>query len=192
MAGRVMQDVERKLSGEGYETHNGTMLLSELILDQKHKAKNMIYSLHASEVECIGKGKAHRPCELGVKVSLAVTHKEGFAVGIQTCPGNPFDGHTREGPLDQVERLTGKLPALTFVDKGYKGHGVPEDRSRVLISGTRKRSYALKRHLRRRSAVEPEIGHMKADGLLGRSFLKGMQATRSTRSMRSSAEPGTT
>jgi IS5 family transposase len=175
MAGRVMRDVERKLSDEAYEAHKGTMLLSELILDQKRKTKNKIYSLHASEVECIGKGKAHRPYEFGVKVSLAVTHKEGFVVGIQTCPGNPFDGHTLEGQLDQVERLTGKLPALTFVDKGYKGHGVSEDRSRVLISGTRKLSYTLNRHLRRRSAVEPEIGHMKADGLLGRNFLKGMQ-----------------
>lgn len=175
MAGRVVRDVERKLSDEAYEVHKGTMILSELILDQKRKTKGKVFSLHAPEVECIAKGKAHRPYEFGVKVSLAVTHKEGFCVGIQTCPGNPFDGHTLEGQLDQVERLTGKLPALTFVDKGYKGHGVPEDRSRVLISGTRKLSYTLKRHLRRRSAVEPEIGHMKSDGLLGRNFLKGMQ-----------------
>jgi len=33
----------------------------------------------------------------------------------------------------------------------------------------------LKRHLRRRSAVELEIGHLKADGRLGRNFLKGIQ-----------------
>ena len=46
--------------------------------------------------------------------------------------------------------------------------------SRVLISGTRRLSYTLKRHLRRRAAVEPKIGHMKNDGLLGRNFLKGM------------------
>jgi len=52
---------------------------------------------------------------------------------------------------------------------------VSEERSRVLISGTRKLGYTLKRHLRRRAAIEPEIGHMKADGLLGRNFLKGMQ-----------------
>ena len=126
-------------------------------------------------MECIGKGKAHRPYEFGVKVSLAVTHKEGFVVGIQACTGNPFDGHTLEGQLDQVERLTARLPKVTFVDRGYKGHDVPEARSRVLISGTRKLSYTLKRHLRRRAAIEPEIGHMKADGLLGRNFLKGMQ-----------------
>jgi IS5 family transposase len=175
MAGRIMRDVERKLDEEAFTRHKGAMLLSELMLSQKRKTKNKVYSLHASEVECIGKGKAHRPYEFGVKVSLAVTHKEGFVVGIQACAGNPFDGHTLEGQLDQVERLTGRLPKLTFVDRGYKGHDVPEERSRVLISGTRKLSYTLKRHLRRRAAIEPEIGHMKADGLLGRNFLKGMQ-----------------
>lgn len=175
MAGRVMRDVERKLSEKAFQAHRGVMILAELILCQARKTKQKIYSLHAPEVECIGKGKAHRPYEFGVKVSLAVTHKEGFIVGIRTCTGNPYDGHTLDEQLDQVERLTGKVPAQTFVDRGYKGHGVSEDRSRVLISGTRKLGYTLKRHLRRRAAIEPEIGHMKADGLLGRNFLKGMQ-----------------
>jgi len=175
MAGRVFRDVERKLDDAAFERHKGTMILSELILAQKRNTKGKIYSLHASEVECIAKGKAHRPYEFGVKVSLAVTHKEGFVVGIQACPENPYDGHTLEGQLDQVERLTGTVPPLTFVDKGYKGHGVDPERSRVLISGTRKLGYTLKRHLRRRSAIEPEIGHMKSDGLLGRNFLKGTQ-----------------
>ena len=153
MAGRVFRDVERKLDDAGFQRHKGTLILSELILGQKRKTKNKVYSLHASEVECIGKGKAHRPYEFGVKVSLAVTHKEGFCVGIQTCPGNPFDGHTLEGQLDQVERLTGRVPGTTFVDKGYQGHGVDPKRSRVLISGTRKLGYALRRQLRRRAAI---------------------------------------
>jgi len=175
MAGRVFRDVERKLDDVGFQRHMGTMILSELILAQKRNTKGKIYSLHASEVECIAKGKADRPYEFGVKVSLAVTHKEGFVVGIQSCPENPYDGHTLDGQLDQVERLTGKMPRQTFVDRGYKGHGIPAERSQVLISGTRRLGYTLKRHLRRRSAIEPEIGHMKADGLLGRNFLKGTQ-----------------
>lgn len=79
-----------------------------------------------------------------------------------------------EGQLDQVERLTGRVPGTTFVDKGYQGHGVDPGRSRMLLSGTCKLSYTLKRHLRRRAAIEPEIGHMKGDGLLGRNFLKDM------------------
>jgi IS5 family transposase len=175
MAGCVMRDVKRKLSDDAYAAHRWTMIKAELILTQKRTTKGKIYSLHAPEVECIAKGKAHKPYEFGVKVSLAVTHKEGFVVGIQSCPGNPFDGHTLDLQLDQVERITGKVPGTTFVDRGYKGHGIPKERSLVLISGTRKLGYNLKRQLRRRSAVEPEIGHLKTDGLLGRNFLKGMK-----------------
>ena len=174
MAGRMVRDVERKISDEGWKAHKGTLILSELILTQKRKTKGKVYSLHAPEVECIAKGKAHRPYEFGVKASLAVTHKEGFVVGAMSCPGNPFDGHTLEEQLDQVERLTGQVPATTFVDRGYKGHGVDPGRSQVLISGTRKLSKLLKRDLRRRAAIEPELGHMKSDGLLGRNFLKGV------------------
>lgn len=175
MAGRVVRDVTRKLGEAGRERHHEQLALCGRILTQIRTCKGKVYSLHAPEVECIAKGKAHRPYEFGVKVSLAVTHKEGFVVGIQSCPKNPYDGHTLAPQLDQVERLTGQVPEETFVDKGYKGHGVPAERSRVLISGTRRLAYTLKRHLRRRSAIEPEIGHMKADGLLGRNFLKGMQ-----------------
>lgn len=96
MAGRVFRDVERKLSDAGYGEHRGTMILAELILTQKRTTKGKIYSLKASEVECIAKGMAHRPYEFGVKVSLAVTHKEGLVVGIQSCPDNPYDGRTLE------------------------------------------------------------------------------------------------
>jgi len=173
MAGRVVRDVERKLSPEAREAHSETIQRAKRILAQERTTKGKVYSMHAPEVECIAKGKAHRPYEFGVKASLATTHKEGFCVGIQACPGNPYDGHTLKAQLDQVEKLTGKVPAQTFVDKGYKGHGVAPERSQVLISGTRRLTYTLKRHLRRRSAIEPEIGHMKSDGLLGRNFLKG-------------------
>jgi len=121
--------------------------------------KNKIYSLHVSEVEFIGKGKPHRTYEFCEKVSLAVTHKEGFCVGIQTCPWNPCEGHTLEGQFDQVESLMGQIPGTAFVDKGYQGHGVNPGRIRVLISGARKLGCTLKRDLRRRAAIKPEIAH---------------------------------
>jgi IS5 family transposase len=169
-----MRDVERKIDDSVFQKHKGTLILSDLILTQKRTTRGKVYSLHAPEVECIAKGKAHKPYEFGVKASLAVTHKEGFVVGAMSCPENPYDGHTLEGQLDQVERLTGQMPTTTFVDKGYKGHGVDPGRSAVLISGTRKLSKTLKRDLRRRAAIEPELGHIKSDGLLGRNFLKGV------------------
>ena len=59
-----------------------------------------------------------------------------------------------------------------MVDRSYRGHGVQG--SRVLISGTRRGlTPRLTRLLRRRSAIEPEIGHMKTDGRLARCGLKG-------------------
>src|SRR5467141_3007842 len=54
--------------------------------------------LFPAEVECIGKGKAHRLCEFGVKVSVATTvkHSAGgqFVTHVAALPGNPYDGHT--------------------------------------------------------------------------------------------------
>lgn len=67
---------------------------------------------------------------------------------------------------DPLEKLTGTTPTTTLVDKGYKGQKIPQGRNRVLIRGTRSLTYTLKRRLRRRMAIEPEIGHMKAVGLL--------------------------
>jgi IS5 family transposase len=100
-----MRDVERKIDDAAFQKHKGTLILSELILTQKRTTRGKVYSLHAPEVECIAKGKAHKPYEFGVKASLAVTHKEGFVVGAMNCPENPYDGHTLEGQFDQVERL---------------------------------------------------------------------------------------
>jgi IS5 family transposase len=87
-------------------------------------------------------------------------------------PGNPYDGHTLADALQQVETLTGRCPTLAVVDRGYRGHGAHG--TRVLVSGTRRGlTPRLARLLRRRSAIEPEIGHMKTDGRLARCTLKG-------------------
>ena len=111
-----------------------------------------------------------------MKVSLATTLKEGFVVGMQACPGNPYDGHTLADQLDQVAQLTGKMPKRAHVDKGYKAHGVDTETCQVLISGSRRGiDKPLAREMKRRAAVEPEIGHQKHDGKLDRNFLKGSQ-----------------
>lgn len=66
-----------------------------------------------------------------MKVSAAVTAKEGLVVGMRSMPGNPA--------------------------------------TRLSLSNTRKLPPELKRLLKRRQVVEPMIGHMKSDGLLGRN-----------------------
>lgn len=146
---------------------------TEKLLNQKRADKNKLYSLHAPEVECIAKGKANKKYEFGVKTSIATTHKSNFVVGIKALPGNSYDGHTLVEALDQVERLTGIRPSHCYLDLGYRGNN--EDRCTVHMARNQKalKTYALRKDMRRRSAIEPIIGHMKSDGLLGRNYLKG-------------------
>ena len=142
------------------------------ILTQKTKDKNKLYALHAPEVECISKGKARTPYEFGVKVTVATTLKEGLVVGMRSMPGNPYDGHTLAETLEQVGILADARPKIAIVDKGYRG--VDIDGVRILRSG-QKRGLTRTLHamIKRRSAIEPSIGHMKTDGRLGRNPLKG-------------------
>ena len=148
------------------------LVLVSRLLHQTPKSSGKIYSLHEPEVDCISKGKARVRYEFGTKVSVATTLDGGFVVGMRSLPGNPYDGHTLAEALEQVEILTGRRPRLAVVDRGYRGHGV--ETTRVLISGTRRGlTPVLAKALRRRSAIEPEIGHMKTDGRLARCGLKG-------------------
>jgi len=174
--GRVLRDLRRQLgeipAGPLRERVLDKLVLVSRLLRQEPKSGGKIYSLHEPQVDCISKGKARVRYEFGCKVSVATTLAEGFVVGMRTLPGNPYDGHTLAEALEQVEILTDQRPRLAVVDRGYRGHGVAT--TRVLISGTRRGlTPALAAALRRRSAIEPEIGHMKTDGRLARCGLKG-------------------
>jgi IS5 family transposase len=176
--GRVMRDLRRQLalipSGVLRETILDTLVLVSRLLHQPTKGSGKIYALHEPDVDCISKGKARVRYEFGTKVSIATTIEEGFVIGIRAMPGNPYDGHTLAEALEQVEILTDQRPALAVVDRGYRGHGV--EKTKVLISGTKRGlTPKLKKLLRRRSAIEPEIGHMKSDGRLVRCPLKGLR-----------------
>jgi IS5 family transposase len=175
--GRVVRDIERKTadSAERQAIFARQLAMARRLLNQKKTDRNKLYSLHAPEVECISKGKAHKRYEFGVKASIAATNKSNFVVGGMALPGNPFDGHTLVGALDQVRRLTGSVIDEVFVDRGYRGHG--EEESTVYISGQRRgiKTQRLRRSLKRRQAIEPVIGHLKSDGLLGRNYLKGTE-----------------
>lgn len=173
--GCVYRDILRQLEKRAELKEYFTELLAkaEKLLRQKINDKNKLYSLHAPEVECIAKGKAHKKYEFGVKTGVVTTHKSNFVVGIQALPGNPYDGHTLTLSLDQVERIAGIRPSDSYVDLGYRGHGETKTRVHMARTKAATRTYALRKDLRRRSAIEPVIGHMKSDGLLGRNYLKG-------------------
>jgi IS5 family transposase len=194
IVGRVVRDVERKISNSAQknfspENSRNAKNLSEIftpILDQakrllvqERRDKNKLYSLHEPDVACISKGKAHKRYEFGCKVSITTTHKQGLVISSQALPKNPYDGHTLKPALESSERITGVEIESAFVDRGYKGHGVESDplrnHTKIFISGQRRGlTKSLKKQLKRRSAIEPMIGHMKQEGKLGLCRLKGI------------------
>ena len=173
--GRVHREVTRKLHQLPEQVQlKARELLHRVgrILTQKPKDRGKLYALHAPEVECISKGKARTPYEFGVKVSLATTLTEGLVVGMRSMPGNPYDGHTLAETVEQVSILTDHNPKTVIVDKGYRG--VELGGVQILRSGQRRGvTKTLKAMIKRRSAIEPAIGHMKTDGRLSRNPLKG-------------------
>jgi IS5 family transposase len=171
---RVYSDLKRKICGEPSlkEAFEELFELTNRLLSQTRESKNKLYSLHAPEVECFSKGKVRKKYEFGCKVSLVVSHKIGLALSCRALHGNPYDGHTLKDALLDAQTLASTEIERVAVDKGYKGHGVTD--KKVYISGQKKGVTAsIKRFLKRRSAIEPHISHLKQEGKMGRNFLKG-------------------
>ncbi len=178
--GRLTRDITRKINGDPVleAVLAGALVKARRIRSQKQCQRGRkLYSWHAPEVECTAKGKAAKPYEFGVKVSITTTNKRckggQFILHATALPGNPFDGHTLKGIIEETEALTGREVERIYVDKGYRGHDVPRP-NRVFKSGQKRGVHGqIKKELRRRSAIEAVIGHNKTDGQLGRNFLKG-------------------
>jgi IS5 family transposase len=163
--GRLIRDIRRKIAGnaELEAVFAWPLSRADQIRSQQQRQRGWkLYSFHAPEVECIGKGKASAPYEFGVKASVVTTNARApggqFVLHARTLPGNPYDGHTLGAVIEATERLTGREIERAYVD----------------ISGQTRGVFGrIKRELTRRSAIEAVIGHMKAEGHLGRCYLKG-------------------
>lgn len=95
-----------------------------------------------------GIGKARWPPALGVKFSAAVTNHESFVVG---CGGQALLHRPQLQGCRGARRC--HLPLWA----------TPRDQART-----------FKRELKRCSAVEAVIGHLKTDGKMGSCYLKGV------------------
>ena len=182
--GRTIRDIGRQIAGEDdlQAIFLRPLHLASRVLEQnRHQRGRKVYSLHAPEVECIGKGKAHAPYEFGVKVSVATTlhrSKGGqFALHAKALPGNPYDGHTLATIIPEMEAEIGTGIERVLADAGYKGHNAPSSHKfRVYTAGQKRRmTPAIKREMRRRAAVEPVIGHVKNEHRMGRNYLAHQQ-----------------
>lgn len=177
---RVFRDIKRHLERHTglRDTFREAMQKAWKIGFQETHSKQKLYSWHAPEVECIGKGKVDKPYEFGCKVSVTTNVNPApgghFILHIAALHGNPFDGHTLKGVIEQMTHWIGVEPERIYVDRGYRGHDYTPA-FRVFKSGQKRgvTTPTIKRELRRRSAIEPVIGHLKSDGHLGRNYLKG-------------------
>src|SRR5215813_4957718 len=132
--GRVLRNVERFI-GPMQQKQAELVGRSRRIFEQQREDQAKVYSLHAPEVECISKGKAHKRYEFGCKVSIVTTSKACWVVAIDAIAGNPYDGATLKPALKQVEKLTAVKPKEAFVDKGYRGSQYHPEGVAVYISG---------------------------------------------------------
>lgn len=170
--GRVLRNVERgnlKLSTKQEQL----VTVTQRIFTQQRTDHGKVYSVHAPEVECIAKGKVSKHYEFGCKVPIVTTSRQSWIVGIDAVHDNPYDGATLKPALAQVKRLTGTRPEEAFVDTGFRGQRYHPKVVAVYISGRRNLSPQLSKLLKRRSAIEPVIGHTKHDHGMNRNFLLG-------------------
>jgi len=170
--GRLTRDIRRKAVHPDEEL--ATLLArSDRVRQQQPHDSPKLYSLHEPEVQCISKGKAHQRYEFGQKVAIATTNRGNWMVAAKLLPNNPYDGHTLVETLTAVEKATGVTVTDAYVDKGYRGHGCTQTVN-VHVAGQRGGSRAERKRRRRRSAVEPKIGHLKSDHRMDRCFLAGL------------------
>ena len=183
IVGIVIREVQRKLPQSSTDnvlalnSLNTWLERAERIRTQQRTDKNKLYALHAPEVECIGKGKARKPYEFGVKSALVVSHQHGLMLGARTFPGNPYDGHILSAVMEQAANLMQDVPTKIkqiVVDLGFRGVDADNPGMEIIHRGKIKSlSRQQKTWLRRRQAVEPAIGHLKSDHRMDRCWLQG-------------------
>ena len=188
LVGRLIRRVERKITEvnmllapdkekllEKIKKIYAQSFLSKQSKEKYKKAGNeVIYSFHAEEVECIGKGKINKPYEFGNKVGIAVSGRGNFILAVKSFQDNPYDGHTLAETVAQMEKNTEIEVKKIFVDLGYRGSNYKK-KGKIYTPYTKKSlSKEDKIMQKRRSAIEPVIGHLKQYGRMGRNYLKGV------------------
>jgi IS5 family transposase len=175
--GRVIRDIERHCPNPDRDLSHW-LQVATWIYEQKKKDKNKVYAVHALEVECISKGKAHKRYEFGCKASVVSASQGNWVLASDAFHSNPYDGHTLSEALESAEETSGVRARQAFVDRGYKGCRPSVPDVDVYISGQRRLTRWMKRFLKRRQAVEPIIGHMKHGHRMDRNHLLGWEGDR--------------
>ena len=178
IAGRLMRDVERKLSAAAFSRYVGLFKIFERVMCQGKNSSDKVYSIHEPQVYCIAKGKDHKKYEFGAKASIALTKNSGIIVGAVSHSKNTHDSKTLIEVIGQSSELRGQCPAVAICDRGYRGKSRIGETQVLIPKPSGKRATAYQRYkarkrFRKRAGIEAIIGHLKSDHRLIRNFLKG-------------------
>jgi IS5 family transposase len=186
IANGQLRDLERHMNPSQQAAHNDALELYKQAVNQQKKDKDKVYSLHKPYTKCIAKGKAHKSYEYGNKVGIITTGKKGrkVIIAVRAFVENPYDGHTIEPLLNQVESNELTLPKEIIYDRGGKGKSVIKgvkiltpDKAKKTDSNYRKQQ--KRKRFRSRAAIEPIFGHLKTDFRMAQNYLwseKGIQS----------------
>lgn len=180
IAMRLIRELQRNFNAEQQEFYKDLMTLYTKVVTQKRNDADKIYSIHKPFTRCIAKGKAHSQYEFGNKVGLITTANKGkkIILGIKAFLQTPYDGHTIEPLLEQMETGGQKLPKELVYDRGGKGKSEIKGVKISIPSTPRKKDTAYQKQTKRkkfrtRAAIEPIIGHLKTDFRLAKNYFMG-------------------
>jgi IS5 family transposase len=172
--GRVLRDIEKNRENTVLSADFLQLIeTSKKLLLQERNTPKKVYSLHEPEVRCIGKGKDRIRYEFGQKAAVVTTNHHNWIVNVEDLPDNPYDGHTLMKSISGTEKMTNVIVTEANVDKGYRGHDY-QGSAVIRLAGSSNAglSFSQRKRKRRRSSIEPVIGHLKSDHRLARCFLK--------------------
>jgi IS5 family transposase len=175
-----IRDLKRKMNSTQEVAYLERLQLYHSAVNQKPHDHDKVYSLNKPFTRCMSKGKAHKQYEFGNKVGIIVTGNKGRKIitAVKAFIDNPYDGHTIEPLLEQMERHGQELPKEIVYDRGGKGRkeikGVKiltPDKPKKTDSGYMKQE--KRKRFRSRAGIEAVIGHLKSDFRMGQNYLQG-------------------
>lgn len=178
IANAQLRDLGRKMNEWYNFIFRQDLDLYKRVANQRKNDKDKIYSLHKPFTRCIAKGKAHKPYEFGNKVGIITTSRKGRKIitAVKAFLGNPFDGHTIEPLLGQMENNGLKLPKEIIYDRGGKGSAQIKG-VKILTPAKAKKTdtpyqkQCKRKKFRSRAGIEPIIGHLKTDHRMAQNYL---------------------
>ncbi|MCU7694515.1 IS5 family transposase [Haoranjiania flava] len=180
IARRLIRELQRNLTPAQQIFYSKQLSLYTRAVNQQRNDPDKIYSIHKPFTRCIAKGKSHKQYEFGNKVALITTSGKGkkIILGIKAFLQTPYDGHTIEPLLEQMEAGGQRLPKELVYDRGGKGKSEIKGVKISVPNKARKTDTAYQKQNKRkkfrsRAAIEPIIGHLKTDFRLAQNYFLG-------------------